>query len=60
MSRARRGLLALVLLALGVWAAYRMIAITQADRWADRNPALALQWLQQARVGDYPSFKPLI
>ena len=45
MTRARFWLLALVLMGLGVFAAYRIIAITQADRWAGKNPEVALQWM---------------
>ena len=37
--------LSLALLVAGVFAAYRIVAITQADRWAGKDPAYALQWV---------------
>lgn len=44
MTSARSWLLGLTLVALGAFAAYRIIAITQADRWAGEDPGRALRW----------------
>jgi len=45
MTAARSWLLAVLLLGLGLFAAYRIVAVTQADRWAIEDPARALQWM---------------
>lgn len=47
MNRTRTGLLALALLAIGLFAAWRILAITQADRWAAEDPQRALRWIPQ-------------
>ena len=45
MIRASSRLLALLLAVLGIFAAYRIVAIAQADRLASTQPARALQWV---------------
>lgn len=45
MTAARSWLLALFLLGLGLFAGYRIVAVTQADRWAAEDPARALEWI---------------
>ena len=48
-SRASIWLLAVLLIALSVFAAWRVIALTQAEYWAASDPARALGW-----VPDHP------
>ena len=45
MTSPRAWLLALLLIAGGLFAAYRIVAVTQADRWALEDPQRALQWV---------------
>ena len=45
MTTARRWLLSAVVVGLGVFSAYRIVAVTQADRWASKDPGHALQWM---------------
>lgn len=47
MNQARAWWLAVPLLALALFAAWRIVAITRADRWAAEDPQRALRWIPQ-------------